>query len=357
MSKDQKIKTQKFLLSTSKVLEQYQKARALADVVSYSSKTNPLVTTILEEHTDALFSIHLQNELQHVADTSRVLFFAQAWTEEDIAELMKKGITQFVVDNEADLDMLLKFLEKNTDSAIQITLFLRLKLHEHTLRTERYFVFGMPAVVINKRIQEIKANQKLSANIRQLGIHFHRKTQNLSEWNYAEEIFSVLDTEALQSIGIINMGGGLPAAYANTNVDVLPAISNKIVEFRERLRSHNIKLMVEPGRFISAPAVKLQTTIIGLHGNTIIVNASVYNSNMDALIVPVKLQVENELSEKEGKPYVIKGITPCSLDLFRYRVYLKEPKIGDTLTFLNAGAYNFSTEFCDLEKIETEVEA
>jgi ornithine decarboxylase len=77
---------------------------------------------------------------------------------------------------------------------------------------------------------------------------------------------------------------------------------------------------------------------------------------MDALIVPVKLLVENELNknEPEAQPYVIKGITPCSMDLFRYRVYLKNPKMGDTLIFLNAGAYNFSTDFCDLDKIETE---
>jgi len=62
-----------------------------------------------------------------------------------------------------------------------------------------------------------------------------------------------------------------------------------------------------------------------------------------------------ELLKEEGQPYVIKGITPCSMDLFRYRVYLKNPKVGDQLVFLNAGAYNFSTEFCDLEKMETKV--
>src|SRR3989338_7325824 len=125
-----------FLLSTSTVLEQYHKARALADFVSYSSKTNPLVTTILEEHTDALFSIHFSNELQHIADKNRVLFFAQAWTEEDIKELTAKGITQFVVDNEADLNMLLKFLGKDAceQNMPKITLYLRLKLHEHTLK-------------------------------------------------------------------------------------------------------------------------------------------------------------------------------------------------------------------------------
>ena len=43
------------------------------------------------------------------------------------------------------------------------------------------------------------------------------------------------------------------------------------------------------------------------------------------------------------------------MDLFRYRAYLENPKKGDALVFLNAGAYNFTTDFCDLEKLETEV--
>ena len=94
--------------------------------------------------------------------------------------------------------------------------------------------------------------------------------------------------------------------------------------------------------------------------NNITINASVYNTDMDALIVPVKLLVKGELSKEEAqekglKPFVIKGLTPCSMDLFRYRVYLDNPKIGDTITFINAGAYNFTSDFCDLEKLETEV--
>ena len=111
--------------------------------------------------------------------------------------------------------------------------------------------------------------------------------------------------------------------------------------------------MIEPGRYISAPAVKLHTQIIAIHSNTIIVNASVYNSDMDALIVPVKLLVEGE--QETGNHYIIKGLTPCSLDLFRYKVHLNPPKIGDTITFLNAGAYNFTTTFCDLEEIPTKI--
>jgi len=149
------------------------------------------------------------------------------------------------------------------------------------------------------------------------------------------------------------MGGGIPSEYANTNVDVINSVITKIKEFKDFLAYHTIKLIIEPGRFIAGPSGKLIAEIISVYDNNIIVNASVYNSDMDALIVPVKLKIENEL--KKGTPYVIKGITPCSMDLFRYRVYLDKPKIGDKIIFLNAGAYNFSSDFCDLDKIETQV--
>jgi ornithine decarboxylase len=81
----------------------------------------------------------------------------------------------------------------------------------------------------------------------------------------------------------------------------------------------------------------------------------VYNSDLDALIVPVKLLVEDELDKGKGKPYAVKGVTPCSMDLFRYKVYLDNPKVGDNIVFLNAGAYNFSSKFCNLDEIETEI--
>ena len=341
-----------FILYKSKVLKQYQRVREVADFVSYSSKTNPLITPILEQETDSLFSIHLMNELKHVKDKSRVLFLAQAWNDEEIQKLVSDGVVYFVVDNESDLDTLLSFLEKNNAT---INLLLRLKLKENTLRTERYFVFGMNAEVINRRIKEIHQNQNLTSKISQLGIHFHRKSQNMSEWNYQYEIIHSLDDDTLNAISLINIGGGLPAEYANTNVQVVGVILQKIQELRQWLHRKNVLLMLEPGRFIAAPAIKLVTNIIGIHENNIIVNASVYNSDMDALIVPVKLLVEGEVDTEHGDPYVIKGITPCSMDLFRYRVYLHNPKVGDQLVFLNAGAYNFTTEFCDLEKIETKV--
>ena len=331
----------KFILDKEIALKQYKTVEDIADIVSYSSKTNPLITKILENNTSSMFSIHFKNELKHIKDKSRVIFLAQAWTQQDIKELIEQNISFFVVDNESDLDTLLTYLETNPK---KITLLLRLKLKERTLKTEKYFVFGMDSKTINKRMQEIDGIT--------LGIHFHRKTQNMAEWSLKYEIENLIEKETLNKISYINIGGGLPSEYANTNVKVINSIIKKIQEFKSFLKQYNLKLIIEPGRFISAPAIKLQTQIIGIDNNNIVVNTSVYNTDMDALIVPVKLLVEGE---GQGNPYVIKGITPCSLDLFRYKVYLQNPKIGDTITFLNAGAYNFTTNFCDLDEIETEI--
>jgi ornithine decarboxylase len=334
----------KFTISKDKALQQYKTIAEIGDIISYSSKTNPKITPILEENTSCLFSIHLKNELKNIKDRNRVLFLAQGWKEQDILELTNQNITQFVVDNEPDLDILLNTINKYK---IKITLLLRLKLKERTLRTERHFVFGMSEKVINKRIQELNTE-----NIESLGVHFHRKSQNMAEWNLKYEIEQSLEENTLRKIDTLNIGGGIPSEYANTNAKVIQGILNKILDFKEWLNDKSIRLMIEPGRFIAAPAGKLTTQILRIHENNIIVNASVYNSDMDALIVPVKLLVKGE---GEGKPYVIKGITPCSLDLFRYRVYLANPKEGDEIIFLNAGAYNFTTNFCDLEEIETEI--
>jgi ornithine decarboxylase len=137
-------------------------------------------------------------------------------------------------------------------------------------------------------------------------------------------------------------------------------VLEKLAEAKQWLSSAGVQMIVEPGRYISGPAIMLETKIMGLHGSTIVVDASVYNASPDTLIVPIKLMIEGEIDGESGhgKAYVVKGITPCSTDIFRYRVYFPDSRkmeIGDNIVFLNAGAYNFHTEFCELDKIRTDI--
>ncbi len=337
----------RFVLSRFKLLEQYNIIKNLSDGVSYSLKTNPVVGRILEELTDCWFSVHFIQSLDTIKDKGRITFIGQSWNEDELDVLFKKGVRSFIVDNERDLDTLLSYI-KSRDYTIN--LFLRMKMKEYTIKTEKHFVFGMYSHQINELIPELRKNSKIN----KLGIHFHRKTQNISEWSLKDELKDVLNENTLNQIDLFNIGGGIPVKYKNHNDDVLPYIFDRIRELKEWLNGYNIEIIIEPGRFIAAPCIKLETEIIGIYDNTIVINCSVYNSAMDTFVAHIRLLVEGEL--EKGIPYTIKGCTPDSMDVFRYRVFLENPKIGDKIIFLNAGAYTYSTDFCNLEKLETVIE-
>ncbi|MBU5687812.1 MAG: decarboxylase, partial [Candidatus Aenigmarchaeota archaeon] len=96
----------RFIVSISKLLDQYKKLKDLGLEISYSLKTFPEISWILEEKTDSFFTIHMMESLTFIKDMKRVWFVAQAWDKQKIKELIDKGIENFIVDNETDLKML-----------------------------------------------------------------------------------------------------------------------------------------------------------------------------------------------------------------------------------------------------------
>jgi ornithine decarboxylase len=334
----------RFILSKSRLLQQYKLVAGLADVVSYSAKTNYEVGKILEESTDCLFSLHSMESLETVSDKKRIWFLAQALDSNNLDKLFKLGVENFVVDNEADLKTFVDYLRSRT---LKANLLLRIRLKENTIHTGKYFVFGMTAEQINKNLPILNKNK----NIAKLGIHFHRKTQNISEWSIKQELEDSIQT--WDCIDYVCIGGGLPVKYKNFTADVLDSIFAEINSFKQWLNKKNIRMIIEPGRFLAAPCIKLETKIKAIYDNNIIVSCSVYNSAIDTFVSNIKLEIEGEL--ESGQSFTIKGETPCSMDIFRYRVFFKDPKVGDKIVFKNAGAYNFSSDFCSLKKLETVV--
>ncbi len=334
----------KFVLSKSAMLRQYSRLKEVADKISYSFKTNPTVGTLLEKYTDSLFTVHFAKSLERINDRGRVIFVAQSWNGKAIRELMKLGVHRFIVDNHNDLETLLKELK----SKDRIDLFLRLRMKERTIRTERHYVYGMYSAEVNRLVSGLRGDDR----IEKLGVHFHRKTMNIGEWDLKSEMAEVLEEETLKAIDMLDIGGGIPIEYKNYNGDdLLPSIMGKIGEFRNWLnKEYGIMLIAEPGRFIAGPCISLDAGIIGINGNTVLINCSVFNSAMDTIVANIKLKVDGEL--ERGTPYLIKGCIPDSEDIFRYRVYLKKPEVGDRIRFLNAGAYTYTTNFCDLDKLE-----
>jgi len=340
----------KFILSKRIVRNQVNLLTDLGLKVSYSYKTNKEIGNTIQEMVETQnvdFSIHTKEEIDMIKNKKKIWFFSQAESEEEIKEILQKGIRNFVIDNETDLQRLLNVLH---GIEIKINLSLRMKFQEHRIGTGKYFVYGMSSKKINEIIQKIK-NDKF---INKLGVHIHRKSQNTSEWEIRQEIIDSLTKDSLERLSIVNLGGGLPVEYRSYTSKVLPYIFKKIKEAKDFLENYEIETFIEPGRFIAAPAIRLETEIIQVQGKNVIINTTIYNCALDTMIGGHKMLIENELL-KGGEEYLIKGNSPTRDDIFRYRVRLKNPKVGNKITFLNAGAYNYTTDFFGYKKLKTEV--
>jgi len=338
----------KFILSKKDLLEQVNLLKSQGLKVSYSYKTNNQVGSVLQEISDIDFSIHAKKEIDMIKDKAKVWFFTQAELELELEEILDKGIKNFVIDNEVDLERILNAI-KNKQTKINLSL--RMKFQEHRIGSGKYFVYGMESRRVNDLISEIKDDPWID----KLGVHIHRKSQNTSEWNIKEEIEDSLTKETLERINMLNFGGGLPTKYRSYTSEVLPYILKKIKEAREFLEQFNIESYIEPGRFLASPCIKLETEIIQIQNKNIVINTTIYNCALDTVLTGTKMLVENEVDDSEsGDFYLIKGNSPTRDDIFRYKVRLKDPKIGDKVVFLNAGAYNYTTDFFGYKKLNTE---
>ncbi|MGD9275871.1 MAG: decarboxylase [Candidatus Pacearchaeota archaeon] len=336
----------KFILSKSKLISQVKKLKDLDLEISYSYKTNKEVGKVLQDLSDVDFSIHAREEFEDIKDKKKIWFFTQAQSRIEFSEILDIGIKNFVIDNEIDLENLLKVCE---EKRVKINLSLRMKFREHRIGTGKYFVYGMNSKRVNEIILRIKDNKF----IEKLGVHIHRKSQNTSEWEIKREIIDSLNKESLEEIDFLNLGGGLPTKYKSYNLKAMDYIFEKIKETRDFLKENNIETFIEPGRFFASPSIKLVTEIIQIQEKNIIINTTIYNCALDTLLTGTKMLVEGELEDnKEGEYFLIKGNSPTRDDIFRYKVRLKNPKIGDKIIFLNAGAYNYTTDFFGYRKIK-----
>jgi ornithine decarboxylase len=339
----------KFILSKSKLLTQVKKLTDLGLRVSYSHKTNRIVGNLLQELSPEVdLSIHAFEEIEMIKDKSKIHFFTQAELEDGLKKILELGVRSFVVDNEVDFNRLLKAIE---ETKIKINLSLRMKFQEHRVGTGKYFVYGMPAKKVNELVLEVADNE----SIEKLGIHLHRKSQNTSEWEIVEELEDSISEDVLKRLDFVNLGGGLPSIYRSSSVDVYDYVFGKLKKAKEWLDSRNIETIIEPGRFLAAPCVVLETEVIQKYDNNLVINTTVYNGSSDNIVTGTKMLVEGELGEG-GKEFLIKGNSPTRDDIFRYKVRLDENiEVGNKIVFLNAGAYNYTTDFFGYRKLKTEI--
>ena len=181
------------------------------------------------------------------------------------------------------------------------------------------------------------------------GFSFHVGSKCKNEESYFLTIKNIMDNyynyciKKNMPIKLIDIGGGFSS---HTNLTIL----SKILEpFYKKFKNEDIKMIAEPGRYFSQPAIDLYCKVISVKKRQnsiyhITVNDSVYSTFNGKLFdgqeyTPIPLW---DSTDTQWVDCVIFGQTCDSLDVLCHNIKLPLPKLDDVFKFKNMGAYSLA---------------
>ncbi len=331
-----------FACSRSVLERQVAALGGLGVDVFYSVKTNPEHAILRElQRIGVGFSVSSPVEMLSAAsvgaDVSKVIYYERGLTKDRAGWLTRLGCRNFMVESMAAFENLRPLLGGES------TVLVRLKAEE---TKSAYSGEYAPGVGLSDAESVMKECKKLGAKT---GVLHHSASQveDAAAWKRKFEVLS-----KLPEMDAANIGGGIPISYGGGDE------GGKILgEIRKGVKSIKAKRVIaEPGRFIVGPACSLVAKAVLVDGANAVLDCSVYNAHIDTIIAGIILP--SRLLAKPGEAgaarpktahtanaYRLLGSSLCSLDVFDHGAKLGKLSAGDFITFDNAGAYNFSSDF------------
>lgn len=331
-------------------------------VYSYKTNPNPLVAQLVQAGGFGflLSSPYELVELLHDLhpDPATLIFQSPSLTPAELETVLGHGVYRFIVDSRHQLDLIL-----NTPAPRPLELLIRIntgvKVQHPELPYGMDSFLGFPLAEAKTVLAELQTRRTQQSY--KLGLHNHLLSQNthLELWQENLGVIATFATELKQAgieIDFVDFGGGYPVTYhaeAPALSEITPLINAAVRTIRESYP--NIGIIFEPGRKTVAEAITLIGTVAHtkvFNGqNVAILDCSLYNASLDTLIVGLHLPAAKDPNSPGPEmPYVIRGSTPDSLDVFVREITLPELKSGDHIAFLRAGAYSFGSDFISLPK-------
>ncbi len=250
------------------------------------------------------------------------------------------GIRSFALDSEAELEKILA----ETEYAKDLELFVRIGCSGDTSLIpldRKYGVSGELAVALLQRCRQIGIK---------LGITFHvgSQTETADAWAGALSEINQLIGAAGVVVDIVDVGGGFPARYANTQPLDLQVMLATIIDRCEDLSiGEHCEYMCEPGRALVAEAESLLVRVDARRGDELYINDGAYGTLFDAahfgLSLPVRQLVAhgNAISaDRHTTPFSFWGPTCDSLDFMKGPFMLPaDVAVGDYIEIGVMGAY------------------
>ncbi len=271
----------------------------------------------------------------------------QAW-EMDAA--LEAGILMFNVESDAELDLL-----SARAVALKKTARIALRVNPDVFaETHPYISTGLSAHKFGIAIAEARAVYARAATLPGLqpagvSVHIGSQIRDVEPFGQAlQRVRSLVEELRSDGIGIeyVDAGGGFGIEYGTAEFDPAASVASYAKVIREVMQGLDVKLLLEPGRFIVAQAGALLTRVLYTkqNGDKRFV---ITDAGMNDLIRPSLYQAHHEIWPVErwaGATEKVDVVGPVceSGDFFARDREMAEAQAGDLIALLDAGAYGMS---------------
>jgi len=257
----------------------------------------------------------------------------------DIRDALRFGCTTFVVDNIWEL-------EKFIDYRHRVGLLVRVSFPNPDTPIDLSRKFGCREDEVSILIQKA---QSLGLHIK--GLSFHAGSQCPDSGNHVhaiEQCTKIINDVYKNSgklLSILDIGGGFPVEYMQKTMDI-ESFCSPIRDALKQLPEH-IQIIAEPGRYLSAPAMKAVSSVMGKakRGDACwyYLDDGIYGSYSGQLFDHATYPLTIFSDIKETEQAVLAGPTCDSIDVIAEQVSMPPLSIGDIVVGHQMGAYTSAT--------------
>ena len=295
---------------------------------------------------DVVSGGELKKALLAGVDPAKMVFASVGKTEQEIVAAIKAGILLFNVESTAELDEINRLagkMSRRVAVALRINPDVEAATHQAISTGTLKNKFGIDLA----STRQLLKRQARYPNLRMKGLHIHIGSQIVKREPFVQAIKKVMQfIRDLQGEGIaieyFDIGGGLGIIYKDERPQTAKDFAQAVMP---QLKQSGLKIIMEPGRFITGNAGIFVTKILYFKDNGF-KKFLIVDGGMNDLIRPSLYQAYHEIvpviqSKAPGIKVDIVGPICESGDYLGKDRRLPRLRQGDLLAIMSAGAYGY----------------